>query len=67
MLVFFVKYCSIFSYLSNILLSLIQIRKKCAINEVPDKDGILWDTDSINMWILAEEACCFAKFWNITS
>ena len=52
-----------FSYLSNILLSLIQIR----INEVSDKDRIVWDTDSINMWILADEACRFAIFWNVTS
>ena len=47
-----------FSYLSNILISLIQIR----INEVSDKDRIIWDTDSINMWILADEACRFANF-----
>ena len=40
---------------------------KCAISEVSAKNRIIWDTDSINMWILADEACRFTNFSNITS
>ena len=32
-----------------------QIREKCAISEVSTKNRIIWETDSINMWILADE------------
>ena len=44
-----------------------RIRKKCAISEVPTKNRIICDTDSINMWILADEACRFINFSNIMS
>ena len=40
---------------------------KCAISEVSVKNIIIWDTDSINMWILADEACRFINFSSITS
>ena len=46
---------------------LTKIRKKCAISEVSTKNRIICDTDSINMWILADEACRFTNFSNITS
>ena len=42
-----------------------QIRKKCVISEVSTKNRIIWDTASINMWILADEACRFTNFSNI--
>ena len=37
---------------------LTQIRKKCAISKVSTK---------IELWILADKACCFTNFSNITS
>ena len=46
---------------------LTQIRKKCAISEVSTKSTIIWETDSINMWILADETCRFINLLNITS
>ena len=46
---------------------LTKIRKKWAISEVSTKNRIICDTDSINMWILADEACRFTNFSNITS
>ena len=36
------------------------------MSEVSTKNRIIWDTDSINMWILADEACHFPNFSNIT-
>ena len=66
MLAFMTNKVPFFSYLSNILF-FTKIRKKCAINEVSTKNGIICDTDTINMWILADEACCFTNFSNITS
>ena len=45
-----------FSYLS-----------KCAIDEIFTKNEMICDTESINMWILAEEACHFTNFSNIKS
>ena len=44
-----------------------QIRKKYVITEISTKNRIICDTDSINVWILAEEACCFTNFSSITS
>ena len=35
--------------------------------EVSTKNGIIWDSNFINMWTLADEACCFTNFSNITS
>ena len=67
MLVFMTNKVPFFSYLSNIFASLTQIRKKCAISEVFTKNRIIWDTDSINMWILVDKACRFTNFSNITS
>ena len=46
---------------------LTQIRKECAISEVSTKNRAICDTDSINMWILADQACRFTDFSNITS
>ena len=46
---------------------LTQIGKKCAISEVSTKNRIIWDTDSTIMWILADKACRFTNFSNITS
>ena len=46
---------------------LAQIWETCAISEVSAKNRIIWDTDSINMWILADEACRFTNCSNITS
>ena len=37
------------------------------MSEVSTKNRIISDTNSINMWILADEACCFTNFSNITS
>ena len=48
----FFKYCAF----------LTQIRKKCARNEISSKNRIICDTDSINMWILIDEACSFTIF-----
>ena len=42
-------------------------QEKCAISEVSTKNRVIWDTDSINMWILADKACRFTNFSNITS
>ena len=41
-----------------------EIMKTCPISEVYTKNRSIWDTDSINMWVLA---CCFTNFLNITS
>ena len=37
------------------------------MSEVFTKNRIISDTNSINMWILADQACRFANFSNITS
>ena len=37
------------------------------MSEVSTKNRIIWDTNSRNMWILADEACGFTNFSNITS
>ena len=37
------------------------------MSEVSTKNLIIWDTNSINMWILADEACRFTNFSNIMS
>ena len=39
----------------------------CVISEVSAENRIIWDTDSINMWILGDEACRFTNVSNITS
>ena len=41
--------------------------KKYAIAEKYTKKKIICDTESINMWILADEAYCFSDFSNIMS
>ena len=48
---------SFFSCLSNVFAFFTQISKKCAISGVSRKNRIICDIDSINMWILADEAC----------
>ena len=32
---------------------------------IPTKNKVICDAESINMWILADEACRFANFSNI--
>ena len=49
MLAFMTNEVPFFNYLSNILLFLTQIRKKCAISEVSNKNGIICDSELINM------------------
>ena len=66
MLAFMTNKVPFFSYLLSILL-LTETWKKCAISEVSTKNRIFCDTDLINTWILADEACCFSNFSNITS
>ena len=56
-----------FNYFSKYFAFLTQIRKKCAISEVSTKNRIIWDTVSIIMWILADEASRFTNFSNIKS
>ena len=34
---------------------------------IPTKNKIIYDAESINMWIWADEACRFTAFSNITS
>ena len=60
MLVFMTNKVPFFSYLDT-------DQEKCAISEVYAKNRIIWDTDSINMWILADKAFRFTNFSNITS
>ena len=68
MLAFLRNKVPFFSYISNILYkSLTQIRKKYAIIVIPTKHKVIYDAESINMWILADEACRFTNFSNITS
>ena len=33
------------------------------MSEVATKNRIFWDTNSINMWSLADETCRFANFF----
>ena len=54
MLVFMTYKVPFFSYFSNSFAFLTQIRKTCAMSEVSTKNRIIWDTNSINMWILAD-------------
>ena len=37
------------------------------MSKVSTKNTIIWDTNSRNMWILADEACRITNFSNITS
>ena len=37
------------------------------MSKVSTKNRIIWDTNSRNMWILADEACRVANCSNITS
>ena len=45
---------------------LTDIKKKCTMSEVSTKNRINWDSNSINIWTLADEACGFTNFLNIT-
>ena len=38
-----------------------------AILVIPTKNKVIYDAESINMWILADETCHFTNFSNITS
>ena len=44
-----------------------QIRKTYGIFAIPTKNKVICDTESIYMSILADEACRFTSFYNITS
>ena len=46
---------------------LTQIMTKYAMVEISTKKKIICHTESINMWIWADEAYSFIDFWNITS
>ena len=46
---------------------LTHIRKKYAIFVMPTKNKVVYHSESINMWILADEACSVNNFSNITS
>ena len=56
-----------FSFLSNIWLFLTQIRRDCAMFVICTKTETICETGSINMLILADKACQFIDFSNITS
>ena len=36
------------------------------MSKVSTENIIIWDTNSTNVWILADEACRFTNFSNIT-
>ena len=55
-----------FSYILKYFAFLTQIRKKYGIFVIPTKNKVICDTESIYTSILAEEACCFTSFFNIT-
>ena len=54
-----------FSYFSNILLFLTQIREKCAMSEVSTKNRIIWETNLINMGILADFSYVILRSFHI--
>ena len=58
-----------FSYILKYFAFLTQIRKKYGIGifAIPTKNIVICDTESIYMSILADEACRFTSFFNITS
>ena len=56
MLVFMTNKVPFFSYLSKLFAFRTDL-EKCAISEVSTKNTIIWNTNSINMWILADEDC----------
>ena len=56
-----------FSYILKYFNFLTQIRKKYGIFVIPTKNRVICDTESIYTSILADEACCFTNFFNITS
>ena len=58
---------SYFSAIFQIFCFLTHIRKKCAMSKVSAKNRIICDTNSRNMWIIADEACRITNFSNITS
>ena len=56
-----------FSYILKYFAFLTQIRKKYGIFAILTKNKVICDTESIYMSILADEACRFTSFFNITS
>ena len=66
MVAFMTNKVPFFSYLSDVLLFDTD-QEKCAISELSAKNRVICDTDLINIWILADEACRFTIFSNITS
>ena len=56
-----------FSYILKYFVFLTQIGKKYGIFVMPAKNKIICDTESIYTSILADKACCFTSFVNITS
>ena len=63
MLAFMTNEVPFFSYLSNILLFLPQIRNKYATSVVATKIELFLTL----IWILADEACRFTNFSNVLS
>ena len=66
MLAFLTKKVQFFRYISNIFLFSLRLEEKYVIFVIPSKDKIIYDAESINMWILADEACPFTNVSNIT-
>ena len=62
-----VSFSSYFSVIFKYFAFLTHIRKKCATRKVSTKNTIIWDTNTRNMWILADETCRFTNVSNITS
>ena len=61
-----VPFFSYFQLFFKCFAFLTQIKKKCAMSEVSTKNIIIWDSNSTNIWTLADEACRFTNFSNIT-
>ena len=40
-------------------------QEKCAVGEISTKNEVICDTESINMWILADKTCHFNNFFQI--
>ena len=67
MLAFLANKAPFFQLSFKYLAFLTQIRKDYAIFVICTKNETICETGSINMLILADEACQFTDFFNITS
>ena len=66
MLAFLTNKVPFFSYILNIL-RFDSNQEKYAVFVLPTKNKVIYDNESINMWILADESCRFTNFSNIMS